>query len=211
MCDGKELRVTRNLCAALTRIRNGFFVRNEWANEWNSRPVPLTQAALWVDAICINQEDDCERTSQVALIDEIYKISRRLLIWLGDSLGFEEEQIFHDLFEGRFLPGEMTRNLRAASLFMALLTRSWFGRRWIVQEIAFTPYENRWIIIGTFVIKVQTLVEKLQPLALPNVDYQLTLLGNPRFTNGMIKYSFLSTMENMLAPSARILETDFSH
>lgn len=38
---------------------------------------------VWVDAICANQKDLLERSSQVQLIGEIYSLSAKTLIWLG--------------------------------------------------------------------------------------------------------------------------------
>ena len=38
---------------------------------------------LWIDAICINQDDAQEKSSQVQVMGRIYAISKRLSIWLG--------------------------------------------------------------------------------------------------------------------------------
>ncbi|KAI2465775.1 heterokaryon incompatibility protein-domain-containing protein [Annulohypoxylon bovei var. microspora] len=38
---------------------------------------------LWVDALCINQQDNEERTQQVRQMDMIYKDAREVLVWLG--------------------------------------------------------------------------------------------------------------------------------
>ncbi|KAF2428048.1 hypothetical protein EJ08DRAFT_567797, partial [Tothia fuscella] len=38
---------------------------------------------LWVDAICINQQDNVERNQQVKEIGTIYSKARRTLIWVG--------------------------------------------------------------------------------------------------------------------------------
>ena len=40
---------------------------------------------LWLDAICINQNDTDERSEQVKLMGEVYRNSIRTLIWLGDA------------------------------------------------------------------------------------------------------------------------------
>ncbi|OCK78033.1 hypothetical protein K432DRAFT_281275, partial [Lepidopterella palustris CBS 459.81] len=40
---------------------------------------------LWVDAICINQEDVTERTQQVKMMTEIYSRAPSVVIWLGDG------------------------------------------------------------------------------------------------------------------------------
>lgn len=41
--------------------------------------------ALWVDAICINQNDVKEREQQVQMMRDIYHQCERVLIWLGES------------------------------------------------------------------------------------------------------------------------------
>ncbi|KAF4342400.1 heterokaryon incompatibility [Fusarium beomiforme] len=38
---------------------------------------------LWVDAICINQQDDAERSAQVLRMSSIYRDCSRVIIWLG--------------------------------------------------------------------------------------------------------------------------------
>lgn len=65
---------------------------------WNGREFPVTQNLyeglrhliergiedwLWIDAICINQEDVGERGVQVALMGKIYSSAEEVLVWLG--------------------------------------------------------------------------------------------------------------------------------
>lgn len=40
---------------------------------------------LWIDAICINQHDDEEKSQQVRLMTEIYSTASCVNIWLGSS------------------------------------------------------------------------------------------------------------------------------
>ena len=42
---------------------------------------------LWADAVCINQKDNIEKGHQVAMMNEIYKRTGQVLIWLdaGDQ------------------------------------------------------------------------------------------------------------------------------
>lgn len=40
---------------------------------------------LWIDSICINQEDVEERNSQVKIMGDIYKNASTVVIWLGAS------------------------------------------------------------------------------------------------------------------------------
>ncbi|KAG0645851.1 Heterokaryon incompatibility protein [Hyphodiscus hymeniophilus] len=43
------------------------------------------ERVLWVDAICIDQEDDKERGHQVGLMCKIYSKAHQVLIWLGEK------------------------------------------------------------------------------------------------------------------------------
>lgn len=45
---------------------------------------------LWVDALCINQADDAEKSYQVRLMTDIFRNSQRCLAWLGE---FEEDVV----------------------------------------------------------------------------------------------------------------------
>ncbi|KAF2716706.1 HET-domain-containing protein, partial [Polychaeton citri CBS 116435] len=40
---------------------------------------------LWADAICINQLDTDEKSRQVNMMRDVYRQSRRVLIWLGEE------------------------------------------------------------------------------------------------------------------------------
>ncbi|GCB26910.1 heterokaryon incompatibility protein 6, OR allele [Aspergillus awamori] len=59
--------VTPNLHAFLRRLRQ-----------------PKTGRTVWVDYVCINQNDISERNSQVALMCQIYSTARSVVAWLGD-------------------------------------------------------------------------------------------------------------------------------
>ena len=49
------------------------------------RPRPI-----WIDAVCINQNDDLEKSGQIPLMGEIYSKAAEVLVWLGS--GSKEEQ-----------------------------------------------------------------------------------------------------------------------
>jgi hypothetical protein len=61
----QEWPVTRNLAYALRQLRS-FGVKS-----------------LWIDAICINQQDRDERTKQVGIMKDIYANASEVLVWLG--------------------------------------------------------------------------------------------------------------------------------
>ena len=64
--NGETILVTKNLGTALWYLRKESDCRY-----------------LWIDAICINQDDINERSKQVALMGEIYRAARRVVSWLG--------------------------------------------------------------------------------------------------------------------------------
>lgn len=67
-CDSGYIWVTKNCEAALRRLRKRDIER-----------------LLWVDAICINQEDVEERGHQVGIMRDIYRNATGTLIWLGEE------------------------------------------------------------------------------------------------------------------------------
>ncbi|KAH7213726.1 heterokaryon incompatibility protein-domain-containing protein [Fusarium oxysporum] len=65
LLNGKEFLVRRNLAFALAALRI-------------SEP-----RVLWVDALCINQQDTTERNHQVGMMGGIFRRAERVLVWLG--------------------------------------------------------------------------------------------------------------------------------
>ncbi|KAI1193334.1 heterokaryon incompatibility protein-domain-containing protein [Nemania serpens] len=87
--DGATLSVTANLHGALTAFR----LRPLSGSSDGSYPDTGTELAqrrvrrLWADAVCINQENLPERTSQIELMGRIFAGARRVLAWLGWEAG----------------------------------------------------------------------------------------------------------------------------
>ena len=65
--NGSMHQITTNLFLALRRLRKASEARY-----------------IWIDALCINQDNGEERNHQVALMGSIYKSCTRALLWLGD-------------------------------------------------------------------------------------------------------------------------------
>lgn len=124
--NGIPYLIRKNLYDALIRIR-----RSEW-----DRP-------LWVDALCIDQNNICERNEQVKLMGQIYRQAWDVLVWLGPSrdrsdlaishlsrIGLYDRAASDKLFNDK--ENAYEEEMRAIA---ALCTRSYWRRIWVVQEI----------------------------------------------------------------------------
>lgn len=90
-CDNRLVLGTRNLRDALVAIRYCQWARSqrhdllsEEDDEDLGGPY-VAEDYIWIDAICIDQNDLTERASQVAQMGTIYRNSRSCIIWLGKS------------------------------------------------------------------------------------------------------------------------------
>ena len=107
--------VTHNLFAALKRLRD--------LDTFQTR-------TSWIDALCINQADSAERSSQVRRMREVYHSADRVVIWLGDSNYLETHPAAGNLWKSE---------QRRQSLYQAVreTSPSWWERVWVFQEFAF--------------------------------------------------------------------------
>ena len=103
---------------------------------------PDSSRMLWVDAVCINQEDIEERGQQVQLMGEVYTQAQQVLAWVGEEsesdvavmeLANPEESATFAPTLGNFPMGAVFRGIAAISSF---IKRPWFSRVWIIQEVA---------------------------------------------------------------------------
>lgn len=96
---------------------------------------------LWVDAICLNQEDDKEKGIQVQLMGEIYQCARKLHLWLGSGDDQDAAAVFQHLHLAALATKLVKRQPPPAlnqipwSSVQKLLQLPWFRRRWVVQEV----------------------------------------------------------------------------
>jgi hypothetical protein len=106
--------------------------------ETSARPL------IWIDSLCINQDDVAERNHQVALMSAIYSKAMTVTVWLGRSN--ENSHILAEFFR-RIAPstkdiGEFTRSFQGfvcsepgKTAWYAFLDRPYWTRLWIVQEL----------------------------------------------------------------------------
>ena len=97
---------------------------------------------LWIDVICLNQDDGAEKADQIPLMDQIYKNASRTIVWLGEP----EENTFQTLIfmktvirfaeehdDMTFISSEHSfpQEWEAVRRYMR---RAWFKRLWVMQE-----------------------------------------------------------------------------
>ncbi|KAL2131278.1 hypothetical protein VTI74DRAFT_5309 [Chaetomium olivicolor] len=149
------LKITANCAEALKQLRH-----------------PTERRTMWIDSICIDQTSVDERSSQVALMGEIYQYAERVIVWLGEKdaateqamrllndisdldsveqqMGFSRDA--EDVDEVRARLHQRTRELLADATSAEtdkigpLFRRSWFSRMWTIQEMTFPP-TNRVVV-----------------------------------------------------------------
>lgn len=133
-------RITESLFGALRRLRT---FRAEPLEEESpiihTDEFKLTRVeGLWIDAICINQANIMERSSQVAMMATIYKSARVVFIWLGTcgrmkpTVEESEDCAFHDACNGWVELIRLEGGAREPLCEARDLTKSyWWWRTWV--------------------------------------------------------------------------------
>ena len=145
-----RMKIGRNLYEALRRMSAG--------------PTTPTDFTLWVDAMCIDQTNLNERSSQVSIMGEIYSKCVRTHIWLGHMEREEAGRIHnvHVQMVPKLLSHVQTHGINAirthswgnddlarigisvpqediAAYERFLRSARWFSRVWIFQEVVLAP------------------------------------------------------------------------
>ncbi|KAH8893672.1 HET-domain-containing protein [Thozetella sp. PMI_491] len=114
---------------------------------------------LWIDQICINQDDNSEKASQIPLMARIYRRAYSTVAWLGDvprapsvfqmldeiygRLQFVESIESLDDLERYGLPSISSNSWADV---WNLLSRPWFRRLWVIQETVLS--RHLWLAAG---------------------------------------------------------------
>jgi hypothetical protein len=134
--DDRVLAVSPTLCRAMLSLRHETRVRT-----------------LWIDAICINQNDIPEKSSQVQQMQEIYQHAQQVVVWLDvDSWAkpaFGSIQVAFDRVEKSLDGDEADENkiwnshgpwIETLNMIFRL---PYWDRMWIIQEVA----SNRNVVV----------------------------------------------------------------
>jgi hypothetical protein len=123
LVNGQCCSITGNLYDALESLRT-----------------PHSTRVLWVDALCIHQEDISERNHQVSMMDDIYKTAARVIVYLGQATR-QTEQDMENLQSflapygrGEDAPWSHIPIPELKRSIGRILARPWFRRIWTVQE-----------------------------------------------------------------------------
>lgn len=156
-CNDQEILVTENLSQFLRAYRS-------------------LDDRFWIDAICINQDNDAERNQQLLLMTDIYTRASQTVIWLGEQDESTEPAIqllnllasmdprelqYTDPLRECFYQLELGGKIIDSSDWIALarlLQRSWFSRIWILQEIVVAErcavMCGHWLIVYKALLRV---------------------------------------------------------
>ena len=137
--------VTKNLHSALRSIRSH---------------TPDEMSILWVDALCINQQDLAERSCQVSLMQLIYSQAKHTIVWFGlgndlskravrlitemtNTFNREDNDLFNkpQMASAKVLRAavhpltHLVDRLEAWEALGYLINLPWWSRVWVAQEI----------------------------------------------------------------------------
>ncbi|KAI1214586.1 heterokaryon incompatibility protein-domain-containing protein [Annulohypoxylon truncatum] len=139
-----KIYVRSNLFAALQRFRH--------------RKKEMT---MWIDALCIDQNDDDERSAQVKKMHELYLHAKNVCVWLGDGTGEDAPdpkhcfQFLQKMLDLKNLERLFSRSSEASSdlvedadNIVSLMRNKWFSRRWVLQELALA--RNAEVVYGEY-------------------------------------------------------------
>ena len=149
-CGSESIEITANLAAALVQIRK-----------------PDKPRTLWIDQICINQDDVDERNEQVALMGGIYSKAENVVIWLGEEEPGDEMAFdFVPIFLSYLPPSSADHGVARQGLvarqaipivgspgwiaLSRIFSRPYFRRSWIIQEVALARHAV--VHCGTYVL-----------------------------------------------------------
>lgn len=126
--DGKPFYIPYNLYSALKELRNTEHER-----------------ILWVDAVCINQLDDTEKSTQVQMMRDIYSKASKVVVWLGESapatgsmfefvqqFGAAKTEEIDTLWDNHTMQPTWTGMWAE---YIRIFKHDWWGRAWVIQEV----------------------------------------------------------------------------
>ncbi|KAI0142732.1 heterokaryon incompatibility protein-domain-containing protein [Xylariaceae sp. FL1272] len=111
--SGEPFSVTRNCERVLKRMRRR-----------------TTRRALWIDAVCIDQDNVDERGHQVRLMTQIYSLATNVIIYIGEA-----DENTDTVFDHLNRKSASDPSVFKTTPIGSVLTRRYFTRLWTIQEV----------------------------------------------------------------------------
>ncbi|KAJ9609562.1 hypothetical protein H2200_005889 [Cladophialophora chaetospira] len=138
-----------------------------------STPVFGEITVWWIDQICINQEDEADKTQQMKLMKKIFERAHMVMAWLGPAS--ENSDFAMEMIEQNSpRPAKSTSNksarahaslgfdpeveARLSKAIGSLGRRQWWQRTWILPEATAIKSSKTWIICGTKRVSLKTML-----------------------------------------------------
>ncbi|KAK0662115.1 heterokaryon incompatibility protein-domain-containing protein [Cercophora samala] len=164
--NGRPAFITENLYEALTHILS---LDGDLASLLESHD-------LWVDALCINQQDAAEKSVQVANMLDVFSNADWVVAWMGPSADGSDEllQGMRKAVTVDTPESDLVLDLSPQAL-KAFLDRGWWNRMWILQE--FMMSRKIWFLCGQSSVDADVLTITAHRWLLylsqaPNVDVE---------------------------------------
>lgn len=117
ICDGNTISLRDNLDSALRYLRK-----------------PQHERYVWIDFLCINQDDLVEKAVQIPRMKNIYSKASTVVAWLGESLTVAT-MIRRCNEECGPNVEPLTCSNHQRELWPSIFDFSWFRRTWVRQEV----------------------------------------------------------------------------
>lgn len=163
LINGKPFKVRQNLFAFLRHARKHF-----------------ADKPLWIDAICINQEDIEEKSRQVKMMWRVYTETREVLVWLGPKVDHVGHAIRCMDKYAEMNDAEMAissaRDDEFWDGFHAINTAMYWDRVWVIQEFTLPDKGriicgDRWVTFATFQDTIRRFDSKIYRLVLNHLVF----------------------------------------
>jgi hypothetical protein len=143
--------------------------------------LPKKKRTVWIDALCINQKDLSEKAAQVNFMGEIYRQAKGIVVWLGSPIDASHNvlQFFQNLVRyGKEDSEDSEEQVATWDNLCVFLERSWFTRRWTIQEAVLA--KQAVMLCGTHMINFMVFAKHVCLLAQHQSNVKLRLAGAVR-------------------------------
>lgn len=174
-CNGHEVQVSQSLLESLEFIS-----------------LRYTGIMLWIDALCIDQNNAAEKSQQIGLMGEIYHNADLVLVWLGaktkstscleqqyrtwcSSRREERRRSFYDDGDRDYNTSKTANQEQTIAVEVGhdLAQRNWFRRKWTFQECVLARSIK--LLCGQYEFDFEVIIDMLDLLREPEKSQEAGL------------------------------------